>query len=217
MKNCLAILLAGWAIGVAVPGFAQQKDTVDPKVAHEIDAVGKLAEAINKNDADAVAAIFTEDGVCVTPQGPIYGREAIKEHYTEVFKQFELSNDIPKADPNSPILSVRLVMKYGKLENGVLTTETSTVVVLDKTGDTIPQFIFVKAMPGRFACRSSTSPHRLLKYSDIRSPSGHCAFFRREDENRAISAPRFATAWPTPPRPKVRFCCLFATNDRARS
>jgi ketosteroid isomerase-like protein len=102
MKNCLVILLAGWAIGVAVLAYAQQKDTVDPKIAPEIDALGKLAEAINKNDADAVAAVFTEDGVCVTPQGPIYGREAIKEHYTEVFKQFELSNDIPKADPNSP-------------------------------------------------------------------------------------------------------------------
>jgi ketosteroid isomerase-like protein len=102
MKNCMVILLAGWAIGVAVPAFAQQKDTVDPKIAREIDALGKLAEAINKNDAEAVAAVFTEDGVVVTPQGPIYGREAIKEHYTEVFKQFELSNDIPKADPNSP-------------------------------------------------------------------------------------------------------------------
>lgn len=55
MKNCLAILLAGWAIGVAVPAFAQQKDTVDPKVAREIDAFGKLAEAINKNDADGTA------------------------------------------------------------------------------------------------------------------------------------------------------------------
>ena len=60
MKNCLVILLAGWAIGVAVPAFAQQKDTVDPKIVREIDALGKLAEAINKNDADAVAAVFTE-------------------------------------------------------------------------------------------------------------------------------------------------------------
>jgi ketosteroid isomerase-like protein len=102
MKNCLVILLVGWVIGVAVPTFAQQKDTLDPKIAREIDALSKLAEAINKNDADAVAAVFTEDAVCVTPQGLIYGREAIKEHYTEVFKQFELSNDIPKADPNSP-------------------------------------------------------------------------------------------------------------------
>ena len=102
MKNCLAILLAGWAIGAAVPAFAQQKDTVDPKIAHEIDALGKLAEAINKNDAVAVAAVFTEDAVCVTPQGPIYGREAIKEHYAHVFTHFQLSNDLPKPDPNSP-------------------------------------------------------------------------------------------------------------------
>ena len=78
-----------------MPAFAQQKDSVDPKIAREIDALGKLAEAINKNDAVAVAAVFTEDAVCVTPQGPIYGREAMKEHYADVFTHFQLSNDLP--------------------------------------------------------------------------------------------------------------------------
>ncbi len=96
------MILAGWAIGTAVPAFAQQKDSVDPKIAREIDALGKLAEAINKNDAVAVAAVFTEDAVCVTPQGPIYGREAIKEHYADVFTHFQLSNDLPQARPEFP-------------------------------------------------------------------------------------------------------------------
>jgi ketosteroid isomerase-like protein len=91
MKRRSLFALAGLAIGVAVPAFAQEKD-----------ALGNLAEAINKNDATAVAAIFTEDGVCVTPQGPIYGRAAIEEHYADVFAQFHLSNASPKADKNSP-------------------------------------------------------------------------------------------------------------------
>ena len=68
MKNCLVILLAGWAIGVAVPAFAQQKDTVDPQIAQQIRALGvKYDEAFNKNDADAVAAFYTEDAVWKTP------------------------------------------------------------------------------------------------------------------------------------------------------
>jgi uncharacterized protein (TIGR02246 family) len=91
MKRRSLFALAGLAIGVAVPAFAQEKG-----------ALGKLAEAINKNDAAAVAAVFTEDGVCVTPQGPIYGRAAIEEHYAEVFAQFHLSNANTRADKTSP-------------------------------------------------------------------------------------------------------------------
>jgi uncharacterized protein (TIGR02246 family) len=46
-----------------------------------IDAFAKkYTEAINKNDAAAVAALYAEDGVFVADTGPIYGREAIKEN-----------------------------------------------------------------------------------------------------------------------------------------
>jgi uncharacterized protein (TIGR02246 family) len=89
MKRRLLFAVGWLTIGFAVPAFAQ-------------DALRELTEAINQNDAAAVAAIFTEDGVCVTPQGPIYGRKAIEEHYADVFAQFRLSNAVPKADKNSP-------------------------------------------------------------------------------------------------------------------
>ena len=36
-------------------------------------------EAINNNDAAAIAAFFTRDGVFVTPEGSIIGREAIQK------------------------------------------------------------------------------------------------------------------------------------------
>jgi ketosteroid isomerase-like protein len=56
-----------------LPTFAQQKDTVDPKLAQQIRALAaKFDEAYNKNDAATVAAPYTDDAV--------YGRNT--EHLT---------------------------------------------------------------------------------------------------------------------------------------
>jgi ketosteroid isomerase-like protein len=62
----------------------------------------KFDEAYDKNDAAAVAALFTEDAVLVTTQGPIYGREAIEKHYVDVFQKVHFSNHIAKPDQYSP-------------------------------------------------------------------------------------------------------------------
>ena len=50
-----------------------------------------------------MAANFTEDGILVTPGGPISGREAIEKHYADDFKQgFHSSNNIATPDEDSP-------------------------------------------------------------------------------------------------------------------
>jgi hypothetical protein len=123
MKILLLGALVGLAIGFAQPTFAQQKEKVDPQLAQQIRVLGtkfdemlvedriaqqlealakKLDQAINNNDAAAAAALFTEDGVFVTPQGPIYGREAIEKYYADGFKRIHYSNFINKNDQNSP-------------------------------------------------------------------------------------------------------------------
>jgi uncharacterized protein (TIGR02246 family) len=58
----------------------------------------KFDDAFNNNDAAAVAALYTEDGVEVTDTGPIYGRKAIEKHWADVFKKGHVSNHIGKAD-----------------------------------------------------------------------------------------------------------------------
>jgi uncharacterized protein (TIGR02246 family) len=76
------LALVGLAINFALPTFAQQKDTVDPKIAQQIRVLAaKFDEAFNKNDADAVAALYTEDAFYGTPHGGFHGRQAIEEDY----------------------------------------------------------------------------------------------------------------------------------------
>jgi uncharacterized protein (TIGR02246 family) len=79
------------------------KDTVDPEIIEQLNAISKkYDEAVNNNDAAAVAALYTEDAVFVADTGPLYGREAIEKFYTDVFQQWRPKNHLSKKDPNSP-------------------------------------------------------------------------------------------------------------------
>jgi uncharacterized protein (TIGR02246 family) len=103
MKTLLVVPLVGLAISFALPIFAQQKETVDPKLRERLIARIKAhTDALDKNDAAAVAANFTEDGILVTPDGSFFGREAIQKHFEGVFKQVQLSNNVATPDDNSP-------------------------------------------------------------------------------------------------------------------
>jgi uncharacterized protein (TIGR02246 family) len=95
MKMRFPCALVGLAIGFAAPAFAQQKDTVDPKIAQEIRALFmKFDEAFNKNDAAALAAFYTQDAVFVTPdEGTLDGRQAIETYYAKhEFQDYHCKN-----------------------------------------------------------------------------------------------------------------------------
>ena len=102
MKTRLLGALVGLAISLALPTFAQQKETVDPKIIEQLTELGKkFDEAANNNDAAAWAACFTEDAIWVLDTGPLYGRQAIEKQIAEWFKGGHCSNHIVKVDPNS--------------------------------------------------------------------------------------------------------------------
>jgi ketosteroid isomerase-like protein len=84
----------------------KQEDKVDPQIIEQLAArQKKYNEAMNNGDADALATtMFTEDAVLVTDTGPVYGREAIRKHYADVFKQGHFSNHIGIDDQYSPHL-----------------------------------------------------------------------------------------------------------------
>jgi uncharacterized protein (TIGR02246 family) len=89
MKTRLLGALVGLAISFALPAFAQEKETLDPQIRQQLDALSKkYDEAFNKNDAAAIAALFTQDAVEVGPDGPVYGKQALEEHYRDGFPKW---------------------------------------------------------------------------------------------------------------------------------
>jgi hypothetical protein len=72
--------------------------TADSKIVKQRDLLGvrkaigdfgglslKLEKAFKKNDASAIAALFTEDGILVASDGIFSGRQAIEKRYAEIF------------------------------------------------------------------------------------------------------------------------------------
>jgi uncharacterized protein (TIGR02246 family) len=101
MRHLLALLAL--AFDLALPTLAQQTNTPDPQLRQMIETLAqKYAEAVNSNDASAVAAFYAEDGVFVSDRGPVYGREAIEKFYSDLFRNFHFSNYGSKADQYSP-------------------------------------------------------------------------------------------------------------------
>jgi hypothetical protein len=76
MKMFLPVALAGLAISFALPTFAQQTNTSDPRTMQQIRALTtKYEEAYNSHDAAAVAALYTGDGALVTTRNGVkHGR-----------------------------------------------------------------------------------------------------------------------------------------------
>src|SRR5271166_925892 len=103
IRFLLALVLVGLAISFTLPTFAQQKDEVDPQIIEQFKVLGKKwAEAVDNNDAAAVAALYTEDAVDVGDTGPIYGREAIQKHWADAFQKMHFSNHFNKRDKYFP-------------------------------------------------------------------------------------------------------------------
>ena len=99
MRIRLSVLgVAGLAIGFVLPACAAQKDTAGPEIISQSNLLGdvnvlaeftalrtKYVEALNRLDAAAMAAFYTEDGVVVTPDGWFSGRENIEKWYAYMF------------------------------------------------------------------------------------------------------------------------------------
>jgi uncharacterized protein (TIGR02246 family) len=103
MKIRLVVALVGLAISFALPTFAQQTNTPDPQLRQKlVDVIAKHADAINKNDAAAAAACFTQDAVYVTVSGPVNGREAIEKWYADLFKKVRFTYYVITIDQDSP-------------------------------------------------------------------------------------------------------------------
>src|SRR5271166_3351588 len=104
MKIRSLLALAGLAIGFALPTFAQQTNSPDPKLSEAFATLCNKFDATFVNgDAAAAAALFTEDAVIIAHDGPpIYGREAIQKHWADVFEKVHFIKHMSKPEQYSP-------------------------------------------------------------------------------------------------------------------
>ena len=88
MKLYVILAIAGLTIGFSVRALAQEKEpSLTEQDREQIVAVGKKNdEAWSKSDAAALAALFTDDAIFVTPGATLSGREAIEKRYQDVFQ-----------------------------------------------------------------------------------------------------------------------------------
>jgi uncharacterized protein (TIGR02246 family) len=105
MKIRLLFTLLGFVISGALPTLAQQKDAAYSPIVQQRDLLGiakaigefadlhrKLDEAHDKNNAAAVAALFTEDGLFVAPDGMFSGRREIETRHADTFQRLPITD-----------------------------------------------------------------------------------------------------------------------------
>jgi uncharacterized protein (TIGR02246 family) len=99
MKMRLLLTLTGLAIGLMMPTLAQPNESAPSEQdRQQLEALGgRYAEAANRHDATAIAALFTEDGVFVSPEGILSGRQAIEKLYRDTFNAATVSDTVIKA------------------------------------------------------------------------------------------------------------------------
>src|ERR1700761_698868 len=104
--------------------------TPDPELRRQLDAYNKVYdEAFDKNDATAMAPLFTEDAVIVSNAGIIRGLRAIEKYYADKFADAHYSDHIALTDQDSPYV----------LDNSTIwATGSWTLTVQPKGEDPIP-------------------------------------------------------------------------------
>ena len=85
MNRQISILIASLLIGLATSAVGQQSvSQTDQQAAREVHE--QFTTAFNRQDAARLAALFSEDGIRVTPQGIIQGHDAIHKDLDKRFQ-----------------------------------------------------------------------------------------------------------------------------------
>ena len=63
----------------------------------QLDVINRqFDEPVNKHDAVAAAALYTEKATIVTPLGVFSGREGIEKYFTDLFQRYNPSDQLTK-------------------------------------------------------------------------------------------------------------------------
>jgi uncharacterized protein (TIGR02246 family) len=85
MSRRITLLTTALLIGLATSAIGQQNQLqTDQQAVRELHV--QFTTAFNRQDAAALAALFSEDGIRITPQGIIQGRDAIRNDSDKRFQ-----------------------------------------------------------------------------------------------------------------------------------
>lgn len=100
MRMRLSLALAGFLASVALSAFGLSGDLAGKAWAleHLNTLSAKLVAAVREHDTVALAALFTQDAVCVTSQGVFSGRQAIEEGLTKDFQSSPTISHVLQTD-----------------------------------------------------------------------------------------------------------------------
>jgi hypothetical protein len=118
MRIRLLLALIGSAIGFVAPDLAQEPNTVDPEARHQIEElIDKHADAVNKKDTAAIAALYTQYAAQIhaweSEGGLASGPQAIEKRFAA-----ELASN-PGNMSTSLSRSTRSATKYPLSRSGV--------------------------------------------------------------------------------------------------
>ena len=90
MNKRFVVSVVGLATSLALPTFAQQKETVDQEVRQQIEAAYiQFCDAHNKHDAAAMVTLYAQDGVQIrsweSGGGLVSGQQALEKWYASEF------------------------------------------------------------------------------------------------------------------------------------
>jgi uncharacterized protein (TIGR02246 family) len=85
MNRRISLLVVSLLTGLATSAAGQQSvSQTDQQAAQDVHV--QFAAAFNRQDAAGLAALFSEDGIRITPQGIIQGRDAIQKDSDKRFQ-----------------------------------------------------------------------------------------------------------------------------------
>lgn len=87
MKICLVVALVGMAISFALPGIAQEQNTISPTVRQQIEAnFQKFQDAYNARDLATMASLNTHDAIEVRSWQGIAIGDAMTKRFAADFR-----------------------------------------------------------------------------------------------------------------------------------
>jgi hypothetical protein len=111
LKTVSPIIILTLILGIYTSAHSQQTGSQmdQPQTRAAIEGIAaKLADGLVKHDADALAALFSVDGILVSPFGVQVGRQAIQQSYPTLTPEFKILFIISRLQPTKKSLALQL-------------------------------------------------------------------------------------------------------------